>query len=95
VQTFDQQHGITRQATDYYSKAIASPFGQKILAFYTETAKKVQDVHEEAVRIAQVEKEKQGLDAGSKSAAPPAPVATESTTVHDPASKTSVPDAAS
>jgi hypothetical protein len=81
VQTFDQQHGISRQATDYYSKAIGSPVGQKILAFYTQTTKQVQDVHEEAMRIALVEKEKQSANAGSSSAAP-----TESTTVHDPVS---------
>lgn len=60
VQTFDEQHGLTRQATTYYSKAISSPFGQRVLSFYTETAKQVQDVHEEAKRIAQAEKERQG-----------------------------------
>lgn len=78
VHTFDEQHGLTRQATAYYSKAISSPFGQKVLAFYTQTAKQVQDVHEEAKRIAQAEKEKQqeheGVDAAGGSSAASAPV---------------------
>lgn len=71
----DEQHGVSRQATAYYSSAISSPFGQQVLAFYTQTAKQVQDVHEEAKRIAQAEKEKQqqqGTAAGGASAAPAA-----------------------
>lgn len=40
----------------YYQKAIASPFGQKVKAFYTDTSKQVLDIHEEARRIADQEK---------------------------------------
>lgn len=36
----------------YYSKAISSPFGQKVFSFYTSTTKQVRDIHEEARRIA-------------------------------------------
>jgi len=94
AQTFDEQHGITRQATDYYSKAIASPFGQKVVAFYTTATKQVQDVHEEAMRIAQAEKEKQGLNVGGNSAAPGS-LATEHTNITNPPATTStVPGAA-
>ncbi|KAI0754584.1 hypothetical protein C8Q80DRAFT_1139845 [Daedaleopsis nitida] len=47
----DEQRGITRTATDYYSRALTSPFGQKVKAFYTTTSKQVLDIHEEARRI--------------------------------------------
>ncbi|PVF95025.1 hypothetical protein CPB86DRAFT_788511 [Serendipita vermifera] len=58
ARAIDEQHQISKQAHDYYSKAISSAFGQKVVAFYTSTAKQVQDVHEEAMRIAALEKEK-------------------------------------
>jgi len=60
AKSIDEQHGITKQAGDYYSRAISSPFGQKVYAFYTSTAKQVTEVHEEALRIAAAEKEKTG-----------------------------------
>lgn len=31
----DQQRGISKQTGDYYSKALSTPAGQKILEFYT------------------------------------------------------------
>ena len=65
AKSIDEQHGITKQAGDYYSRAIASPIGQKVVAFYTQTAKQVAEVHEEATRIAQAEKEKAGTAAPS------------------------------
>ena len=37
-------------------KAISSPLGQRVRAFYTESSKQVQDIHEEARRIADHEK---------------------------------------
>jgi RNA recognition motif-containing protein len=58
AKSIDEQHGITKQAGDYYSRAISSPFGQKVYAFYTNAQKQVVDVHEEALRIAALEKEK-------------------------------------
>lgn len=66
-----------------------------MLAFYTQTAKQVQDVHEEAKRIAQAQQEKQqqheGVDTVAGNSAAPAPVAAESTSVHH---TTTVPGAA-
>jgi len=36
----------------YYSKAISSPLGKQVLAFYTSTSKQILDIHAEARRIA-------------------------------------------
>ncbi|KAI1786874.1 hypothetical protein LXA43DRAFT_1031994 [Ganoderma leucocontextum] len=52
----DEQRGISKTATDYYSKALSSPFGQKVKAFYTTTSKQVLDIHEEARRIHETHK---------------------------------------
>lgn len=52
AKTIDQQKGISTKATDYYSRALSSPWGQKVKAFYTTTSKQVLDIHEEARRIA-------------------------------------------
>jgi len=40
----------------YYQKALASSYGQKVHAFYTDTSKTVLDVHDEAKRIAEAKK---------------------------------------
>ncbi|KAG8687644.1 hypothetical protein FRC09_013372 [Ceratobasidium sp. 395] len=48
----NEQGGYTKQANDYYTKAIQSPWGQKVYAFYSSTSKQVLDIHEEAKRIA-------------------------------------------
>jgi hypothetical protein len=66
---------LTRDYSQYYEKAVASPLGQRVVSFYTETSKQVLDIHEEARRIAQEERRKAG---GSEESAPaPAPIATE------------------
>ncbi|OBZ71359.1 Protein vip1 [Grifola frondosa] len=52
----DEQKGISKQAGDYYSRALASPFGQKVFSFYTTTSKQIHDIHEEARRIADTHK---------------------------------------
>ena len=36
----------------YYERALSTPFGSKVQAFYTNTAKQIQDIHEEAARLA-------------------------------------------
>ncbi|CAA7261442.1 unnamed protein product [Cyclocybe aegerita] len=54
----DEQKGYTKVAHDYYTKALASPFGQKVASFYTDTTKQIRDIHEEARRIADQEKAK-------------------------------------
>jgi len=52
ARAYDEQHGLSKSANDYYTKAISSPFGQKVFQFYTSTTKQIQDIHEEARRIA-------------------------------------------
>ncbi|KAJ7246413.1 hypothetical protein C8J57DRAFT_1360429 [Mycena rebaudengoi] len=56
AKSIDEQRGISKTATDYYSKAFASPIGQKVRSFYTTTSKQVMDIHEEASRIAAEQK---------------------------------------
>jgi len=58
ARAIDQQKGYTKTATDYYSKAISSPWGQKVKNFYTDTSKQIKDIHDEALRIASQEKSK-------------------------------------
>ena len=79
--------------TQYYAKALSSPFGQKVKAFYTTTSKQVLDIHEEARRIAEAHKQSSsGANAptaqstGVGSAAPPIDpnVQSVSTTGADP-----------
>ncbi|KZP01291.1 hypothetical protein CALVIDRAFT_594783 [Calocera viscosa TUFC12733] len=48
----DEKHALSKQAGDYYSKAIQSPWGKRVQEFYTTTTKQVLDIHEEAKRIA-------------------------------------------
>jgi len=67
----DQQKGYSKIATDYYSKAISSQWGQKVLDFYTKTSKQVIDIHEEARRIAYQEKLKDSPNVGDVEADKP------------------------
>ncbi|EKM49700.1 uncharacterized protein PHACADRAFT_265282 [Phanerochaete carnosa HHB-10118-sp] len=88
ARTIDQQKGISSKATDYYSRALASPWGQKVKAFYTTTSKQVLDVHEEARRIASQQPSAHsgtshpdtGISTGVGSAAPPLDHTAHSTT---------------
>jgi hypothetical protein len=64
---------LTRDHSQYYERTIASPLGQRVMTFYTETSKQVHDIHEEARRIAQEEKRK--TDVSEESA--PVSTATE------------------
>ncbi|EGN98110.1 hypothetical protein SERLA73DRAFT_138379 [Serpula lacrymans var. lacrymans S7.3] len=59
AKTIDEQKGYTKSAHEYYSKALSSPFGQKVFSFYTTTSKQVLDIHEEARRIADEHKAQQ------------------------------------
>jgi len=74
----DEEKGYFKMFQDYYVKAISSPLGQRVRAFYTDSSKQVQDIHEEARRIADHEKNEklsaqdskqttQGASAGSVS----------------------------
>jgi len=60
----------------YYAQALQSTFGAKVHRFYTETAKQVQDVHEEARRIADARK---AATASSAAAPAPPPTSTAAT----------------
>ncbi|CAE7202501.1 unnamed protein product [Rhizoctonia solani] len=52
AKAIDEQKGYSKQASSYYERAINSPLGQKVFAFYSSTSKQVLDIHEEAKRIA-------------------------------------------
>jgi len=67
ARSVDEQKGYTKVAHEYYSKAISSPLGQQVLAFYTSTSKQILDIHAEARRIADQHK--------AASATAPAPAA--------------------
>jgi len=59
AKTADEEKGYLKTVHDekqYYLKAISSPLGQRVRAFYTESSKQVQDIHEEARRIADHDK---------------------------------------
>ncbi|KAF8895307.1 hypothetical protein BD779DRAFT_1498721 [Infundibulicybe gibba] len=76
AKSVDEQKGITKTASDYYSKALTSPFGQKVHAFYTSTSKQVLDIHEEARRLASEQKAQHSTNTATSSA----PAATEPVT---------------
>jgi len=63
----DQQYQVTTKATNiastlwsginsYYEKAAGTPTGQKLVDFYTQGSKQVQDIHAEARRLADLKK---------------------------------------
>jgi len=56
ARTLDEQKGYSKQAGDYYTRALSSPLGLKVKAFYTTTSKQILDIHEEARRIADAHK---------------------------------------
>lgn len=71
----DANYGITEKAaagwqgiTSYFEKALGTPTGQKLIAFYTQGDKQVRDIHAEARRLADLKSGK-GEDgkAGSSS----------------------------
>ncbi|KAL8690653.1 MAG: hypothetical protein Q9218_003947 [Villophora microphyllina] len=68
----DASYGITEKASrgwaglsSYFEKAVNTPTGQKLAAFYTQSNKQVQDIHAEARRLADI---KVGKTGGSKEA---------------------------
>ncbi|KAK2590867.1 Protein vip1 [Conoideocrella luteorostrata] len=63
----DQSYGITQRANSfltgigsYFEKASNSPTGKKIVQFYTDSSRQVQDIHTEARRLADLKKEQHG-----------------------------------
>jgi len=73
ARTVDTEQGLSRRVGDYYHKALASPLGQKVYAFYTSTSKQVMDIHEEALRIAGLDKEKNKSASSTASASQETP----------------------
>lgn len=73
----------------YYEKAAGTPTGQKLVNFYTQTSRQVQDIHAEARRLADIKKKEAG---GAEQAAGLAPAAgTEKRTCKCGANSTSCP----
>ncbi|KAF4634903.1 hypothetical protein G7Y89_g3184 [Cudoniella acicularis] len=47
--------------TSYYEKAAGTPTGKKLVNFYSQTSRQVQDIHAEARRLADLKKQDQGV----------------------------------
>lgn len=63
----DQSYGLTHRAgvlfgglTSYFEKASNTPTGQKLVKFYTDGQRQVQDIHNEARRLQELKKEEHG-----------------------------------
>ncbi|UNI22731.1 Protein vip1 [Purpureocillium takamizusanense] len=63
----DQSYGISHRANNlltgissYFEKASNTPTGQKLVKFYTDGSRQVQDIHNEARRLADLKKEEHG-----------------------------------
>jgi RNA recognition motif-containing protein len=67
AKSVDQSYGVTPRVntllsglTSYYEKASGTPTGQKLVNFYTQTSRQVQDIHTEARRLADLKKQEAG-----------------------------------
>ncbi|TQS32955.1 hypothetical protein Golomagni_06714, partial [Golovinomyces magnicellulatus] len=67
ARTADQSYGISQRANNlwsglgsYFEKATNTPTGKKIVQFYTDSQKQVQEVHAEARRLAELKKDEHG-----------------------------------
>lgn len=63
----DQSYGITQRANNlltglgsYFEKASNTPTGRRVVDFYTQGQRQVQDIHAEARRLADIKKEEHG-----------------------------------
>ncbi|KAF4122736.1 RNA recognition motif [Geosmithia morbida] len=63
----DQSYGISQRAnsllsglSSYFEKASSTPTGKKIVQFYSDSQKQVQEVHAEAKRLAELKKQEHG-----------------------------------
>jgi len=64
AKSVDQSYGVTQKAASvfsglnsYYEKAAGTPTGQRLVNFYSQTSKQVQDIHAEARRLADLKKQ--------------------------------------
>lgn len=69
----DASYGITEKATrgwtglsSYFEKAVNTPTGQKLAAFYTQSDKQVRDIHAEARRLADLKTGGDSKEANAK-----------------------------
>jgi hypothetical protein len=67
ARSVDQSYGVTQKTnsllsglTSYYEKAAETPTGKKLVNFYTQTSRQVQDIHAEARRLADLKKQEAG-----------------------------------
>lgn len=90
AKSVDQSYGVTQKTnsilsglSSYFVKATDTPTGQKLVNFYTQTSRQVQDIHAEARRLADLKKQDSGVttvpgtgkttsDGSTTSTAPPA-----------------------
>ncbi|KAI0144382.1 hypothetical protein GGR57DRAFT_482390 [Xylariaceae sp. FL1272] len=63
----DQSYGLTNRATSvwgglssYFEKASNTPTGQKLVKFYSDGSRQVQDIHTEAQRLKELKKDEHG-----------------------------------
>jgi TRAP-type uncharacterized transport system substrate-binding protein len=63
----DQSYGITDRVTSlfsglssYFEKATNTPTGKKLVKFYTDSQRQVQDIHAEAQRLKELKKDEHG-----------------------------------
>ncbi|CAK7207561.1 Protein vip1 [Sporothrix eucalyptigena] len=63
----DQSYGISQRANSlltglgsYFEKASNTPTGRRVVDFYTQSQRQVQDIHAEARRLADIKKEEHG-----------------------------------
>jgi len=97
AKSVDQSYGVTQKTnsllsglTSYYEKAAGTPTGQKLVNFYSQTSKQVQDIHAEARRLADIKKQEAGTSkvpgTGNTTSTPSAhDAATDATNVVDSA----------
>jgi len=67
AKSVDNTYGVTARAnsfltglTSYYEKATDTPTGKKLVNFYTSASQQVQDIHNEARRLADLKKQESG-----------------------------------
>jgi hypothetical protein len=61
----DRAQAGWRGLRSYFEKAIGTPTGQRLVAFYTNTERQVLDIHNEARRLAELRKQEQQQHGGS------------------------------
>merc|ERR1711939_647089 len=68
AKSVDKSYGVTQKAnnlltglTSYFEKAAGTPTGQKLVNFYTQSSKQVQDIHAEARRLTDLKKQDSGV----------------------------------